>query len=58
MFHFHLLGTGISGSAVSHIAESLREEYPNIDKNWDFIEENLNTEATRFESALKEDLPN
>jgi alanyl-tRNA synthetase len=56
MFHFHLLGSGISGSAVSHVAESLRREYPNIDKNWDFIEENLNTEATRFESALKRGL--
>jgi alanyl-tRNA synthetase len=56
MFHFHLLGSGISGGAVSHIAESLREEYPNIDKNWDFIEENLNIEAVRFESALKRGL--
>jgi alanyl-tRNA synthetase len=53
MFHFHLLGSGISGSAISHVAESLREEYPNVDKNWDFIEENLNVEATKFESALK-----
>jgi alanyl-tRNA synthetase len=56
MFHFHLLGSGISGGAVSHVAESLRQEYPNIDKNWDFIEENLNAEATRFESALKRGL--
>jgi alanyl-tRNA synthetase len=56
MFHFHLLGSGISGGSVSHVAESLRNEYPNIDKNWDFIEENLNTEATRFESALKRGL--
>lgn len=58
MFHFHLLGSGISGSAVSHIAESLKKEYPAIDKNWDFIEENLNTEAVRFESALKRGLAN
>jgi len=56
MFHFHLLGSGISGSAVSHVAESLRNEYPNVDKNWAFIEENLNAEATRFESALKRGL--
>jgi alanyl-tRNA synthetase len=56
MFHFHLLGSGISGGAVSHVAESLRGEYPNIDKNWDFIEENLNAEAIRFESALKRGL--
>jgi alanyl-tRNA synthetase len=56
MFHFHLLGSGISGGAISHVAESLRSEYQNIDKNWGFIEENLNTEATRFESALKRGL--
>ncbi len=56
MFHFHLLGSGISGSAVSHVAESLRKEYSGIDKNWAFIEENLNAEATRFESALKRGL--
>lgn len=56
MFHFHLLGTGISGGAVSGVAESLRGEYPNIDKNWEFVRENLNTEATRFESALKRGL--
>jgi alanyl-tRNA synthetase len=52
MFHFHLLGSGISGSAVSHIAEDLRKYYPNIDKNWQFIEENLTIEANRFEKAL------
>lgn len=56
MFHFHLLGSGISGGAVSHVAESLRNEYPNVDHNWDFIEENLNAEASRFESALKRGL--
>lgn len=56
MFHFHLLGSGISGGAVSHVAESLRKEYPAIDKNWQFIEENLDAEATRFESALKRGL--
>jgi alanyl-tRNA synthetase len=56
MFHFHLIGSGISGAAVSHVAESLRTHYENIDKNWDFIEENLNAEAARFESALKRGL--
>jgi alanyl-tRNA synthetase len=56
MFHFHLLGSGISGGAVSHVAESLRREYSNINKNWAFIEENLEAEATRFESALKRGL--
>ncbi len=58
MFHLHLLGSGISGSSVSHIAEDLRNHYPNVDKNWTFIEENLNAEATRFESALKRGLAN
>ncbi|KKQ92077.1 MAG: Alanine-tRNA ligase [Candidatus Woesebacteria bacterium GW2011_GWA2_40_7] len=56
MFHIHLLGSGISGSSVSHIAEDLRNHYPSVDKNWSFIEENLNLEATRFESALKRGL--
>jgi len=56
MFHFHLLGSGISGGAVSNVAESLKQNYPLVDKNWEFIEENLNTEATRFESALKRGL--
>jgi alanyl-tRNA synthetase len=56
MFHFHLLGSGISGSAVAHIAEDLRKFYPNVDKNWQFVEENLTLEATRFEKALNRGL--
>lgn len=56
MFHFHLLGSGISGGAVAHIAESLRKFYPNINKNWEIVEENLSAEATRFELALKRGL--
>ena len=56
MFHFHLLGSGISGGSVSHVAEDLRNHYPNVDKNWQLIEENLNAEATRFELALKRGL--
>ncbi len=56
MFHFHLLGAGISGGAISHVAEDLRNYYPNIDKNWQFVEENLSSEAVRFESALKRGL--
>ncbi len=56
MFHFHLLGSGISGSGISHVADSLREEFPNVNKNWSFVEENLNAEAMRFESALKRGL--
>lgn len=56
MFHFHLLGSGISGGAVSHIAEEYRKFYPNVDKNWKDIEENLTNEATRFEAALKRGL--
>ena len=56
IFHFHLLGSGISGAAVVHIAEDLRKFYPNIDKNWQIVTENLSTEATRFEAALKRGL--
>lgn len=56
MFHFHLLGSGISGGAIAHVAESLKDEYSSIDKNWKFVEENLSAEAIRFESALKRGL--
>ena len=56
MFHFHLLGSGISGGAVSHIAEEYKKFYPNVNKNWEFVEENLTAEATRFETALKRGL--
>ncbi len=56
MFHFHLLGTGISGGAVSFVAEDLRNHYSNIDKNWANVTENLTAEAVRFESALKRGL--
>lgn len=56
MFHFHLLGSGISGGGISHVAEDLKHFYPNIDKSWKFIEENLDTEAVKFESALKRGL--
>ncbi|MGA3291730.1 MAG: alanine--tRNA ligase [Candidatus Microgenomates bacterium] len=56
MFHFHLLGSGMSGGEVANVAESLRKFYPNVDKNWEFVEENLAAEATRFEAALKRGL--
>lgn len=56
MFHFHLLGSGISGASVSHIAEDLRKFYQNVDKNWEFVEVNLTSEATKFEAALKRGL--
>lgn len=56
MFHFHLLGSGIAGSAVAHIAEDYKNFYPNVAGNWQFIEENLTAEATRFEAALKRGL--
>jgi alanyl-tRNA synthetase len=41
---------------VSSIAEDYKKFYPNVDKNWQFIEENLTVEATRFEAALKRGL--
>lgn len=56
MFHFHLLGSGISGGNVSSVANDFKNYYTSVDKNWVFIEENLNAEATRFESALKRGL--
>lgn len=56
MFHLHLMGSGISGSAISYIAEDLKNHYINVDKNWQFVEENLTSEATRFEKALRRGL--
>ncbi len=56
MFHFHILGSGISGTAVSSVAEDLKNHYRNINKNWKFVEENLTIEATKFELALKRGL--
>lgn len=56
MFHFHLLGSGISGGGVSHVAEDLKNHYLKVEKNWSFVEENLTAEAVRFESALKRGL--
>lgn len=56
MFHFHLLGSGISGVGIAAIAEEFKNFYPNVDKNWRIVEENLTNEATRFEAALKRGL--
>lgn len=56
IFHFHLLGSGISGGSITHIVEDYRNFYPNVNKNWKFIEENLTSEATRFSAALKRGL--
>lgn len=56
MFHFHLLGVGVSGLALSHIAESLRKHYPAVDSNWKFIEENLTEEGRKFGEALRRGL--
>ena len=58
MFHLHLLGSGISGSAISNISEDLRNHYERVNDNWNVVSENLTTEATRFESALKKGLAN
>lgn len=56
MFHFHLLGFGISAGGVSHLTEEYRSFYPSVDKNWQLVEEGLSTEAVRFEAALKRGL--
>lgn len=56
MFHFHLLGIGVSGLALSHIAESLKKYYPQVDSNWKFVEENLIEEGKRFGDALRRGL--
>jgi alanyl-tRNA synthetase len=56
MFHLHLLGVGISGLAISHIAEDLKNHYPIIEKNWKAVEEGLSEEGSRFSDALKRGL--
>jgi len=56
MFHLHLLGVGISGLAISHIAEDLKNHYPIIGKNWKAVEEGLSEEGSRFSDALRRGL--
>ncbi|MFI5240948.1 MAG: alanine--tRNA ligase [Microgenomates group bacterium] len=56
MFHLHLLGAGVSGLALSHIAENLKKHYPQIKTNWEFVEENLIEEGKKFGDALKRGL--
>lgn len=52
MFHLHLLGAGISGGALVHIAEKYREVYKNIDENWAKINEVISGEGIKFGDAL------
>jgi alanyl-tRNA synthetase len=56
MFHFHLLGVGVSGLALSHLAEDLKNHYPQVNSNWNFIDENLGAEGKRFSDALRRGL--
>ncbi len=56
VFHLHLLGVGISGLALSHIAEDLKNHYLIIEKNWKAVEEGLSEEGSRFSDALKRGL--
>lgn len=56
MFHLHLLGGGISGSALAHIGEGLGGFYPQISKNWDFINTELSSEGEKFSKALNRGL--
>jgi alanyl-tRNA synthetase len=56
MFHFHLLGAGVSGLALGHIAEDLKNYYPLVNSNWKFIEENFTEEGKKFGEALRRGL--
>lgn len=56
MFHLHLLGAGISGSGITHIGEGLGEFYPQVSKNWEFINTQLLEEGKKFSDALKRGL--
>ncbi len=56
MFHLHLLGVGVSGSALAHIGEGLGEFYPKVSGNWEFINGQLEEEGRKFSEALKRGL--
>ncbi len=56
MFHLHLLGAGLSGTGLSHIAESLTEYYPMVKSNWQFVDENFTQEGKKFGDALRKGL--
>lgn len=56
MFHLHLLGVGVSGAGIAHIGEGLAEFYPNVSKNWQFINDQLLDEGKKFSDALKRGL--
>jgi len=52
MFHLRLLGSGVSGGALAHIGESLKENYPSVLERWEEIEKNISGEGVRFGEAL------
>ena len=56
MFHLHLLGAGVGGSGLAHIGEELKDLYPQISKNWEFIDTELQEEGKRFADALRRGL--
>lgn len=56
MFHLHILGSGISGGALAHIAEGLKDNFEVVKKNWAFIETNLEDEGKKFSEALNRGL--
>lgn len=56
MFHLHLLGGGVSGISLSHLAESFKDQYDLVKSNWEIVEKNLEEEGKRFSDALKKGL--
>lgn len=56
MFHLHLLGGGVSGISLSHLAESFKDQYELVKSNWEIVEKNLEEEGKRFSDALKKGL--
>ncbi|MEK7188236.1 MAG: alanine--tRNA ligase-related protein, partial [Patescibacteria group bacterium] len=56
IFHLHLLGGGVSGGALAHIAEGIKKDYPKVNQNWPGVEKVLVEEGARFKDALERGL--
>jgi len=52
LFHCHLLGAGVSGGALVHISENLKDEYPIVKSNWKIVSDVITQEGSKFSDAL------
>lgn len=56
IFHLHLLGVGLSGRALAHIAEGLKRDNRKIAENWDKIKQIVSEEGVKFGNTLENGL--